>query len=111
LTFAPELFFYSGRGFAGGQVTVTPGYFATDEHATLMLARLARENVPLVIMDSETQGEIGIHYPRVMQHVSARYQEVSRFPVGTGKELIILADTTRAARRRYGPHQLPCYVS
>jgi hypothetical protein len=111
LTFAPELFFYSGRGFAGGQVTVTPGYFVTDRHATLMLERLARENVPLVIMDSETQGQIAIHYGRVMQHVNQRYDEVGRFPVGTGKDLILLADAGRAALRQYGPKQLPCYVS
>jgi hypothetical protein len=110
LTFVPELFFYTGRGFAGGQVTLTPGYFATPRHAQLMLNRLDGEDVPLVVMDSETQQQVAEIYPRVVAWVLERYREVGQVPVGDEKRLIVLADRGRATVRRYGTEQLPCYM-
>src|SRR3989442_10809981 len=54
MAFVPELFFHTGRGFAGGHVLFTPGYYLTDRHASQTLARLAGEDVPFVVVDSET---------------------------------------------------------
>ena len=95
LTFAPELFFYSGRGFAGGQVSLSPGYFVTDEDATLLLSRVAREDVPLVILDSQTEREMIDGYPRIGAHVTQHYREVQRFPITDEKSFVVLAHTER----------------
>jgi hypothetical protein len=111
MTFAPELFFYTGRGFAAGQVTLTPGYYVTDRHATLMLDRLAREDVPLVIMDSETEREMGQGYPRVSQYVSEAYHRVAEFPISGDKTFIVLGERRRTPVRRFGAGQLPCYAA
>jgi hypothetical protein len=110
MTFAPEVFFYSGRMFAGGQVSMTPGYFVTDADASLMLERLAREDVPLVIMDSETQGEMDQQFPRVTALVRSRYREVGTVPLATEKRLILLADSSRPVTDRFGTTGLPCFV-
>jgi hypothetical protein len=110
MTFAPDLLFYTGRGFAGGQVTLTPGYYRTERDAALMLDRLSREDVPFVIMDSETRDEMRFHYPRVVAHVDSRYREVGRFPVGDGgKDFIVLAQSDRAVSRNFAQTDLPCY--
>jgi hypothetical protein len=111
MTFAPELFFYSGRGFAAGQVTLTPGYYVTDRHATLMLDRLAHEDVPLVILDSETEREMGQGYPRVSQYVSEAYQRIGEFPISGDKTFIVLGERRRTPVRRFGAGQLPCYAA
>jgi uncharacterized membrane protein len=111
LTFAPEIFFYSRRGFAGGQVAMIPGYFVEDRHEAAVLARLAREDVPLVVMDSETQPEMGIHFEKIVAHVRGRYHEVGRVPVGPGKDFLLFAENDRRPTRRFGPRQLPCYAS
>ena len=110
MTFAPELLFFTGRGFAAGQVTLIPGYYATERHATLMLERLARERVPLVIMDSDTREEMAAFYPRVVAHVAGRYQEFGRVPVGPGKNLILLAQVDPAPAGRWGPAGWPCFA-
>jgi hypothetical protein len=110
LTFAPELLFYSGRGFAGGQVTLTPGYFATPRHAQLMLDRLSREDVPLVVMDSETEMEMAQGYPRVIGRVREQYDEVWRVRIAGSKDFVVLGDRERAIVGRYGAQQLPCYA-
>lgn len=111
MTFAPELFFYAHRGFAGGHVAMTPGYFVAARHEAGILDRLAREDVPLVIMDSETDREMAVHYPRLVAHVQDGYQEVGRVPVGPGKELILLAARGRTPVRRFADGRLPCYTS
>jgi len=95
LTFAPELFFYSGRGFAGGQVSLSPGYFVTDEDATLLLTRVASEDVPLVILDSQTAREMIDGYPRIGAHVTQHYREVQRFPISAEKSFVVMARTER----------------
>jgi hypothetical protein len=109
MTFAPEIFIYAGREFAGGQVAMTPGYFVTDRHAALMVERLSREDVPLVILDSQTRQEMAAQYPRVMEYVFARYHDVGRFPMGSDKHLEVLAEKRRAVRRNIGDG-LPCFL-
>jgi hypothetical protein len=111
MTFAPELFFYAGRGFAGGQVTLTPGYYVTDRHATMMLERLSHEDVPLVILDSETEHEMRQHYPRVAAYVAEVYQHVADFPAGGDKRFIVLAERGRVPVRSFGADALPCYTA
>jgi hypothetical protein len=111
MTFAPELFFYTGRGFAAGQVTLTPGYYVADRHATLMLDRLAHEDVPLVILDSETEREMAEGYPRVARHVSAAYERIGEFPVSGDKRFILFAERGRTPVRLYGAGRLPCYAA
>ena len=91
LTFAPELFFYTGRSFAGGQVSLSPGYFTSDRDASLMLDRVSHENVPLVIMDSQTQGEMLKDYPRIGAYVTANYREAARFAISNEKSFVVLA--------------------
>ena len=91
LTFAPELFFYTGRAFAGGQVSLSPGYFASDRDASLMLARLSRESVPLVILDSQTEQEMLTDYPRIGAYVKDHYRETARFPISAEKAFVLMA--------------------
>jgi hypothetical protein len=110
LTFAPELFFYAHRAFAGGQVSLTPGYFFDDRNTKLMIERVSHEDVPLVIMDTDTQDEMRL-YPNVAPYIEAHYHEVGRFPVAAGKDFIVLAENGRAAVSRFGDRQLPCFAN
>jgi hypothetical protein len=110
LTFAPELFFYSGRGFAGGMVTLTPGNYVTARHATLMLERLGRDDVPLVLLDSETEQEIRTGYPRVAGYLNEAYRRVGSFPISGEKRFIVLAENDRTPVGTFGDAQLPCYA-
>ena len=111
MTFAPELFFYSGHGFAAGQVALTPGYFVNERHASLMLQRLASEKVPLVIVDSETRDELAANYPRVVEYVEKRYQEFGRVSIGAGKDWILLAESARPAGGTFGDARWPCWAT
>jgi hypothetical protein len=110
MTFAPELFFYTDRLFAGGQVAVIPGYFATDADQRLMVSRLMREEVPIVVLDSETTSGLAQDYARVMGWLRPRYREAGRFRAGSDRELIVLADATRPETGRFDDTDLPCFA-
>jgi hypothetical protein len=115
LSFVPELYVYTGRAFAGGHVMFIPGYYVDDRHTSLMLARLSREDVPLVILDNQTRDEIASTYRRLWAHVSSRYREAGQFEIRPGRTLIVLAETARrttgtdgdAAGRKTA---LPCFA-
>jgi hypothetical protein len=109
MTFAPELLFFSGRGFAGGHESLLPRLYNSPRQLALMLARLRREDVQFVIMDTETQHEMWRDYPPVAAWVQGRYREVARFPVASEKRLIVLADQTRPVTGSYGDDRLPCF--
>jgi hypothetical protein len=109
MTFAPELFFYTRRGFAGGHVAMTGGYFTDDRNASLVIERLSREHVPLVIMDDETRDEM-MQFPRVGEYVQARYHEVGRFPAAVGKSFIVLAENGLRPSTTVTDKALPCFV-
>ena len=100
LTFAPELFFYTGRQFAGGQVMLSPGYFTSEHDADEMLKRVSAENVPLVILDSQTQQEMLDGYPRIGAHVRQRYHEAERFAISGDKSFVVWAANGRRACAR-----------
>lgn len=109
MAFLPELFFHTGRPFAGGHVLFTPGYYLLDRHATQTLDRLAREDVPFVVIDSETWPEMQRLYPRISAHVSGRYREVVRYTIALGRDLVVLADLSRPVGGRFGEAGLPCF--
>jgi hypothetical protein len=100
LTFAPELFFHTGRQFAGGQATLSPGYFTTEQDADAMLKRIAAEDVPLVIMDSQTQQEMLDGYPRIGAHVRRHYHEAERFAISGDKSFVVWVENGRPACAR-----------
>jgi hypothetical protein len=91
LAFAPEIFFYTHRGFAGGHVSFSPGYYTSDRDATMLLQRVSSEDVPFVILDSQTEGEMLGDYPRIGSYVHANYHEAWRVPLTSEKAFVVLA--------------------
>jgi len=91
LTFAPEVFFYTHRAFAGGHVSFSPGYYTSDRDATMLLQRVSSEDVPFVILDSQTEDEMLGDYPRIGSYVRANYHEAWRVPLTSEKAFVVLA--------------------
>jgi hypothetical protein len=110
LTFAPEIFFFTGRAFAGGQVSLSPGYFAGPSHAALLIRRVSSEYVPLVIMDNQTQQEMLGAYPEIGAYVRAHYAEVGRFPLTPEKAFVVLGANGATSAVTIGDQQLPCFA-
>jgi len=113
MTFAPEIFFASGRGFAGGHESLVPGFYTSPDQIARMLARLRHERVPFVLLDSETEDEVSSNWAPVAAYVRSRYREVARHSQRglDGKEYIVLADARAPVARAYGERELPCFAA
>jgi len=71
--FAPEYFVFSGRGFAGGHALFFPASFATDHDQALTLERLARESVPVVLLNETEKTAFGQSFPRLAAFIAEQY--------------------------------------
>ena len=65
-----------------------------------MLKRIAAEDVPLVIMDSQTQQEMLDGYPRIGAHVRRHYHEAERFAISGDKSFVVWVENGRPACAR-----------
>jgi len=77
--FAPEYYVFSTRGFAAGHALFLPSSFATERDQALMLARLATESVPVVLINETEHQAFARAFPLVAAYVASRYTVGPRF--------------------------------
>jgi hypothetical protein len=104
--FAPEIFFYSERAFAGGQVYLQPRWHASVADQQLTVARMKQQHVPIVFLkpDNDYRG----YFPIIADYVAANYREA----VATSDRIDgyrVFVDKRLTATRRYAPLGLPCF--
>jgi len=111
--FVPELYFFSGRGFAGGMVVTFGDHWSAPDRQRQIIAKLDAESVPIVILVAAARTGFRDSYPLVDDYFRVRYEEAgsSAFgdPDGTLYELL-----TRRGRPRVGKDpnfSMPCFAS
>ena len=70
--FVPQLYFFSGRGFAGGMVVTFGGHWSEPERQHRIVANLRAESVPLVVFQDDGS-EFRATYPVVDEYLRANY--------------------------------------
>ncbi len=73
--FAPEIYFYVERGFAGGQVHFLPNWHRSPEDQRFTIERLRRQSVPVVLMGDQ-ESRFAETYPDVATYIRRQYVEV-----------------------------------
>ena len=81
-------------------MTLSPGYFTSEQDADELLKRVSAEDVPLVILDSQTQQEMLDDYPRIGAHVRQHYHEAERFAIAGDKSFVVWTENGRRACAR-----------
>jgi hypothetical protein len=104
--FAPEIYFYVARGFAGGQVYLIQRWHNSPEDQRLTIARLDRQRVPIVI--EKIDYEYHHYFPLVADYIHERYREV---PIQGDivQGFRVLVDSRLTATGTYEPLGAPCY--
>ncbi len=110
--FAPEVFFFSQRGFAGGMAVFLGTHWssAADQHRTIGL--IESQAVPLAIIEAASLDDFRSTYDRVAAHLDAAYREAGATSFGDPR---VADDGYRVLIRRSlgdvprdGKWQLPC---
>jgi len=107
--FAPDVYYYSGRGFAGGQVFWFDHYLTSPEEQRRSVEKLQAESVPIII----TGGSDGEDFPRdyryVHEYIVNHYHTAQEAGFGDQGLLHVLVDGRLAPSGTYPALSLPCF--
>jgi hypothetical protein len=109
--FAPEVFYFSGRGFAGGMSVYFGGHWSRPDAQQVTMRRLQQESVPVAVLDVSYEEEFRRDYPLIDALLHTRFRPVAETsfddPVGTYR---LFVRTDEIASSTWGPRQLPCFT-
>ena len=70
--FVPQLYFFSGRGFAGGMVVTFGGHWSEADRQHRIVAKMKSESVPVAVFQDDGS-EFRATYPIVDDYLRANY--------------------------------------
>ena len=103
--FFPDVHFYSGRGFAGGQEDFNPDLHSSLRDQRLTIDRLERQSVPIVLIKRDLAKA-----PIIDTYLRQRYRLVPHIDPETTEGLRLFVERRRAPTRVYTPLNTPCYA-
>jgi hypothetical protein len=106
----PEVYFFSGRSFAGGHVWILPGYYTSARDQSRTIERLRAYEVPLVLAEQRSiyDNDYRPEFPLIDRYLTDRYRESGLFALDGGVAMRVLASEDQ--RRGALDHEtgLPC---
>jgi len=110
--FAPEMYFYSGRGFAGGNFFWFRGLHSSEAAQQRAIGKLQAQSVPIVILDPEVNERGGgflSTYGRVAEYLDQRYRVAAESTFGSTHPYRVLVDIRATPTATYDRLGLPCF--
>ena len=74
--FIPEVAVYAQRPFAGGRSTILPGYIDTADDRRRLVARVATQTVPFVVVTGKFKDPVWRAYPELAAYVDQHYRRL-----------------------------------
>jgi hypothetical protein len=110
--FVPELYFFTGRAFAGGMVETFGDHWSEPDHQRRIVQKMKTESVPLVLV-REGDESFARGYPIVSEYLRAHYQPAGSSAFGgvDGGNYTVLARTDRAMTGTDAATSMPCFAS
>jgi hypothetical protein len=107
--FAPEVFVFSGRGFAGGMSVYFGGHWSGAADQRTVIARLERESAPVAVLSAPVYGVFQRDFPLLDAYVTSAFEVAARSSMGDPEgEYRILVRKGAVITGRVPPDDLPC---
>jgi len=106
--FAPEVFFFAERPFAGGQVYLHPGWHASPDDQRLTVDRLRGQRVPIVLSLADDSA-FARGFPLVYDYVMRNYRFVAEATFGGELRYAVRVDPQIVPTRTEERLGLPCF--
>lgn len=109
LWFAPHLYYYADRPFAGRLGFYMEGYWTSEEHERRNLARIERDRPVLALSEVEHE-ETDLHtYPALAAYLARFYSPIGELPDNDGSIIRVLARKDRSPTSTDTALGWPCY--
>jgi hypothetical protein len=108
--YMPQVLALARRAFAGGHADLRPGFFTSTAAQELTVARLRRQSVPIVLLESgESLENFRESFPIVTRYLDEHYRVAAtkEFDGRFGTSLLVRRD--RQPTGTYAPLDWPCY--
>jgi len=107
--YIPQVLALARRPFAGGHADLRPGFFTTERDQQLVLARLRRQRVPIVLLETGDALENFRHsFPLITAYLDAHY-EIRGTHLFDGRfGITLLLHTNTRSNRRFRDLDWPC---
>jgi hypothetical protein len=107
----PELLPLADRRFAGGRLSVLPGFLTTESHQRVMVQRWRRQSVPIVLVDEEASYQSAYKFavPLINAYLFERYVFAGTLRVSENATLRVFVDRLRRPAGVFGDAMLPCF--
>jgi hypothetical protein len=107
--YAPEVYVYAHRAFAGGQKVFMQGYFDSRGDQELVIRRIRHQNVPLVLQISDDLEWWRRDFAIVDAFISSNYQPMADIPIHGERSIRILVNPSLPPVRVDAATGWPCY--
>jgi len=112
--FAPQLYYFAQRGFAGGMVVTFGEHWSEPRFQERIVRTLASQRVPVAIVDVSQADHFLRHYPLVSGYLQEHYELVGDTDFGhpdEGARYRVWKDLDRRPVARYPGSELPCFTA
>jgi hypothetical protein len=109
LWFAPDLYYYADRPFAGRLGFYLEGYWTSARHEELNLRAIERDRPTIAIVEAGREETDLYTYPRLLEYVSRSYSAVGELTSHDGRTLRVLARNDRSPTSVDDELGWPCY--
>ena len=107
--YAPDVFFYSERGFAGGQAFLYGEWHASVADQRLTLERMQRQSVPIILARRDRVDLFRRGFPLIYDYVQANYRLAESTLGGQPSAHLVFVDTRLDPVGEHPVLGLPCY--
>ena len=108
--YAPDVFFFAERGFAGGQTFLYGGWHASVASQRLTLERMQQQSVPIILAREDRVEIFREGFPLIYDYVQRRYRLVAESTFGgEPPALLVFVDTRLDPAGEHPDLGLPCY--
>jgi hypothetical protein len=108
--YLPQVLALAERAFAGGHADLRPGFFTTDDAQLLTIARLQRQSVPVVVLETgESLAAFRASFPLITAYLDEHYRPAGERDLDDRFAVHLLVSKTAVPTRTYAPLDWPCY--
>ncbi len=108
-TYADEVAYFGRRLAAGGQRRFVSKTLRTESDQKLVLARMAKQSVPVVVTDLNYEREFVSDYPLIARHIESHYHDVGAVSTDGKPVLHVWVERSRHPVRVDPVLGFPCF--